>query len=245
VLSQSIHLPPSILPAFTGSTGGATDQHAVRNVSVRSGPTVLAPPGSGWRFNGTAAMSGASLVLTPARTVAAGSVLYSAPVATDGLVASFGLSMTGGTGANGATFALLDPATGSAASLGSAGSGLGFAGLSGVAVVFSTYPQQGIDSHNFVEVATGTAGGGLTRIGSTTAVPNLRSGTHHVLIGVDGSTLRVAVDGAAVLSVAVPSLTPTAIVGYTAATGALTDVHSITDAQVVTGAGAAVAAVPR
>ncbi|GAA5194116.1 hypothetical protein GCM10023322_57720 [Rugosimonospora acidiphila] len=239
VLSQSVHLAPSILPAFTASTGGATDQHLVRNVSISSGPTMIAPPGSGWRFNGTAAMSGASLVLTPARALSAGSVLYSTPVATDGLAASFGLSMNGGTGANGATFALVNPASGGAGSLGSIGSGLGFGGLAGTAVIFSTYPQLGVDSHSFVAVVTGAAGGGLTKLGSSTAVPNLRTGTHNVLITVVGTTLDVAVDGSQILSVPVASLTPTAIVGYTAATGALTDVHTITDAQVVTGATAA------
>ena len=228
-------LAPSILPAFTAATGGATDQHLARNISVTSGTTTLPRPGSGWRFNGAAGITGSQVVLTPAAPKVAGTVLYATPVATDGLTASFNLSMTGGTGADGATFVLLDPAKAASTSVGAIGGGLGFAGLEGVAVSFVTYPQSGITSHNFVGIQTSTAGGKATFVASTTNVPDLRAAGRDVVVSVAGTTLTVSIDGVQVLQKSVPSLKPTALVGFGAGTGGATDVHSVTDAQIVVG----------
>lgn len=236
VITATVKVPASILPAFTGSTGGMTDQHLVRSVSINSGGTTLASPDS-WRFNGGATMSRSSVVLTQAQTQVAGSALYARPVTTDGLTASFNFSMNGGTGADGLTFAMLDPASASANSVGGTGSNLGFGKLAGVAVAFVTYPQNGVNSHNFVAIATSTAGGALSFLASTTSVPNLRVGSHNTVISVRGKTVSVSVDGVQVLAQQAPTLVPTAIVGYTAATGGNTDVHSVTNAQILAGAG--------
>ncbi|MEN3310524.1 MAG: hypothetical protein V7603_6726 [Micromonosporaceae bacterium] len=237
VIAKAVTLAASTLLAFTAATGGATDRHAVSNVSVTSGSTVLPRPGTGWRFNGSAAMNGSQAVLTPAQTDQTGSVFYSEPVSTNALTASFTLSMGGGTGADGATFAMLNPVKAVPTSVGSLGGGLGFGGLAGVAVCFVTYPQNGVDSNNFVAIESSTAGGGNGLLSSTTDVPQLRVGTHSVVINVTGTTIAVAVDGAQVLSTQVPALTPTAYVGYTASTGGSTDVHMVTDAQIVPGTG--------
>ena len=228
-------LAPAVLPAFTGGTGTATDLHAAHDISISSGGTKLPPPGTGWRFNGSADVAGSQVVLTPAATSRAGTALYTDPIATDGLTASFNLSIGGGTGADGAALVLLDPAKASPTSVGGAGGGLGFAGLAGVAVSFVTYPQGGIDSHNFVGIETGTAGGAASFLASTTNVPDLRARSHDVVVSVSGSTIGIAIDGTDVLSQLVPALKPTALVGFSAGTGALTDVHAITDAQVVSG----------
>jgi hypothetical protein len=207
----------------------------VTNVSVTSGGTALPPPGTGWRFNKSATPSGSQAVLTPAQTFKAGSALYSSPANTNGLTASFLLSMSGGTGGQGTTFALLDPSLGVPTAVGSAGGGLGFGGLPGVAVAFVTQPQSGIKSANFVGIATSTTGGKITFVASTTNVPDLRAAKRQVLIRIVGTTLTVSVDGTQVLSTPVASLTPTALVGYTAATGASTDVHAVSDAQIISG----------
>ena len=228
-------LAPSVLPAFTGATGGASDLHVARDISITSGTTILPRPGDGWHFNGAAGITGSQVVLTPAAPGLAGTVLYATPVATDGLTASFTLSMTGGTGADGASFVLLDSAKTASTSLGGGGGGLGFAGLEGVAVTFSTYPQGGVNSHNFVGIQTSTAGGKATFVASTTAVPDLRSATRDVVVSVDGTTLTLSIDGVQVLKQSVPALKPTALVGFGAGTGSVTDVHSITDAQIVAG----------
>jgi hypothetical protein len=237
VISATVSLPPSILPAFTAATGTLTDVHTVSNVSVRSGGTVLPAPGTGWRFNKSAVPSGSQTVLTPAQTYKAGSALYSSQVFTNGLTATFQLSMSGGTGGQGMTFALLDPTSGVPTAVGSSGSGLGFGGLQGVAVAFVTQPQSGIQSANFVGIATSTTGGKITFVASTTNIPSLRAAPHEVLIQVVGDVLTVSIGGTQVLSSAVPSLTPTALVGYTASTGASTstDVHTVSVAQIIGG----------
>ena len=235
LVADNVNVPPSALAAFTAATGGYTDRHAVSNVSISSGGTALPQPGTGWRYNGAAALNGAQVVLTPAQRNVAGSVLYSDAVKTDGLTASFTLSINGGTGADGATFALLDPTKANATSLGGLGGGLGFSGLAATAVTFVTYPQSGIDSNNFVGVATSTQGGTSTFVSTNTNVPDLRAKTHNVVVRVSGTTITVALDGAQVLNTQVPALTPTAIVGFTAGTGGSTDVHAITNAQILTG----------
>jgi hypothetical protein len=234
VISAGVSLPPSVLVAFTGSTGGATDQHVIRDASVTSGGTTLPQPGTGWSYNGSATANGASTVLTPAQLNRAGSVLYSQPVNTNGLSTSFNLSIGGGTGADGTSFVMLDPAT-SPTSVGGPGNGLGYSGLAGVAVTFATYPEHEVDSHNFVGVATSTSGGTPSFLASSTAIPDLHTGTHNAVIGVSDTTVTVSIDGTKVLQTQVPSLAATAIVGYTGSTGGLTDVHSITNAQIVAG----------
>src|SRR5207302_1714863 len=166
-----------------------------------------------------------ALIMTPAQPNVAGSAFYANAVRTDGLTAGFNLNMSGGTGADGATFSFLDPARTSATGLGGAGSGLGFAGLSGVSVAFVTYPQNGINSTNFVAIMSSPTGAAPTVVASTTTVPDLRNGVHAVGITVVGTTINVAVDGNGVLSTAVPTLKPRTIVGFSAGTGSITDVH--------------------
>jgi hypothetical protein len=233
VISATVAMPASVLPMFSGANGGLNDQHAVRAVAVTSGGTALLAPDDGWRFNGAASVSGSNVVLTPAQNSVAGTMLYARPVITNGLTASFNLSMNGGTGADGATFALLNPASTTPNSLGGSGGGLGFAGLAGVAVSFITYPQNGVNSHNFVGVMTSTTGGKATLVASSTNVPNLRSGSHNVVIRVTGTTIVLTVDGTQVLSTPVSTLTSTAIVGFTAATGGSNDVHVVSNAQIL------------
>src|SRR6266511_2458951 len=236
VLSANVNLPPSILAAFTGSTGGRTDQHMVSNVSITSGSTSLPQPGTGWRFNGTAAMGPSSVVLTPAIGFAAGSVFYTDPVPTNGLTASFSLSMNGGTGADGATFALLDPAGAGPTSLGQNGGGLGFARLAGVAVAFGTHSQPGINSNNWMAIEAGTAGGAPTLVATVTSgLPPLRTGSHTVSVSIANTTISVSIDGRHIVSTAVGGLTANAIVGFTGATGGSTDVHAVANAQIITG----------
>jgi hypothetical protein len=236
VISAAVSLPPSVLVAFTGSTGGFTDQHAVSNASITSGTTALPQPGSGWRFNGSAAASGPDVVLTPAQMQQAGSVFYSEPVNTNGLSTSFNLSIGGGTGADGTSFVLLDPQT-APTSVGWRGGGLGFGGLPAVAVSFLTHSEGGVNSGNWVGVATSTQGGTPTFVASNTNIPNLRSGSPNAVVGISGTTVTVSIDGTQVLTAQVPSLKPTAIVGFTASTGGATDVHSISNAQIISGGG--------
>jgi hypothetical protein len=242
VISAAVNLPASVLAAFTGSTGGSNDQHTASNVSIASGSTALPAPGSGWRFNGSAAVNGPNLVLTPAQMQKAGAALYSDPVITTGLTASFTTTINGGTGADGETFLMLDPGT-APTSVGGAGSDLGFGGLAGVAVAFVTYPQSGVNSFNWVGIATSTVGGAPTFVASNTNIPDLRGGSHNAVVRVAGTTVTVSIDSTQVLSAQVPALKPSALVGFSASTGGSTDVHTISNAQ-ITGGGTALPAPP-
>src|SRR5205814_1550177 len=119
--------------------------------------------------------------------------------------AAFTIQVSGGTGGDGLTFMLLDAAAAKPTALGAGGGGMGFAGLPGVAVAFTTYGQPGDPSNNFIGVSAGGNGRNLKYLATSTNVPNLRSGTHavQVVVGADGQSLTVVVDQAQVLQAAV------------------------------------------
>jgi hypothetical protein len=223
VLSTAVPIPTTVLPAFTAGTGGSMDRHAVSAVSIDAAGTKLPAPWSGWRLNGSATTSGGSMILTNTAGGTAGSLIYPRPVTTSGLEATFNLSMNGGTGGNGTAFNLLSSSE-SASSVGGVDDGLGFAGLSGVSVQFVTTPT------NRILIKSGT-----TTIASTTAVPNLRDTVHAISVSVSGQTVTVRVDGTRVLRATVADMPRTALVGYSASTGALVDVHAISESLIVAG----------
>ncbi|MEU6089436.1 choice-of-anchor D domain-containing protein [Streptomyces sp. NPDC047085] len=189
--------------------------------------TVPAPGAGGWQLNGSAQLSGGDLQLTQATANQAGSGVFPVPVLTDGLAASFTTVIGGGTGADGLTFSLLDPAKATPKALGGKGGGLGWSGVPGVAVTFDTYRNGNDPSANFVGIATAGSGSSLTYASTTTAVPNLRSGPHAVAVSVSGKTLTVSMDGTQVLKTTVASLTPTAYLAFTGGTGDSTDIHTV------------------
>ncbi|MFI5911758.1 choice-of-anchor D domain-containing protein [Dactylosporangium sp. NPDC051541] len=235
VISATVALPASTLLAFTGSTGGITDRHAVSNVAIASGGTALAAPGTGWRYNGAAYPNGAEAILTPAQNGLAGAAYYSTPVDTNGLTASFDMRIGGGSGADGLAFALLDPAT-PAGSIGVGGGGLGVRGLPAVAVTFRTYVGDGVNSMNWVGIATSTQGAaGFTYVATNTQIADLHNGTHQVKIQIVGLTVLVFLDGVQVLSGRVPALRVQAIVGLGAGTGLVNDVHAVRNLEIVPG----------
>jgi predicted lipoprotein with Yx(FWY)xxD motif len=233
-VTASVTLPTTVLAAFTGATGGLTDVHAVSGVSVSSGTVKLAPPGGGWSYNGSAVMAGSDTRLTNAVNSQAGSVVYPVPVASNGLRVRFNEQIGGGTGADGMTLALLNPATASTAH-GSGGSGLGYAGLSGVAVVFDTHRVTGYPSSNFAGIATGAKTGVLTLTSSVNEIGQLRAGTHNVEVTVTGGVLTVFFDGAQILAQKV-TLPSTVKLAFTGATGGLNDMHAVRDAAISVGA---------
>jgi predicted lipoprotein with Yx(FWY)xxD motif len=234
-VTASVPLPPTVLAAFTGGTGGRNDNHDVSGVTIYSGAVRLPQPGGGWSYNGSAVMAGPDTRLTSAVTGQVGSVVYPVPVASNGLRVQFNEQIGGGTGADGMTFALLSPATASTAH-GSRGSGLGYAGLSGVAVVFDTHYVIGYPSSNFAGIATGASSTGvLTLTSVVNEIGQLRAGTHNVEVTVTGGVLTVFFDGAQILAQNV-TLPRTVKLAFTGATGGLTDVHTVRDAATSVGA---------
>ena len=217
------------LVGYSAGTGAATDVHAVTDASIVTSGVVAPPQLGDWHANGVAQTVGPAVRLTGTADYTAGSVVDPTAIPTAHLDANFTIGIGGGNGADGMTFALLDPATSGSTSLGSNGSGLGFAGLGGVAVAFVTYPQSGVASTNFVGVLTGKVKGAATFEATATKVPPLRTGTHAVEVytGVSGH-LVVAIDGATVLDAAV-TLPATALPAFTGGTGGLNDAHTVSD----------------
>lgn len=220
-------LTPTTLLAFTGGTGGFTDIHTVRAARVTARAYAVPPPYSPrWSRNGVAALSGTDLVLTPATASVTGSSWYNAAVPTSRLNATFIASIGGGTGADGMTFTLLNPAS-ALTSIGSGGGGLGYSGLHGIAVTLDTHKNAPDPSANFVGVATSGLGTSLTYAATSTAVGALRTGTHRISVAVTSTShLVVTVDGAKLID-ALVTLPANAILGFTAATGGLTDAHTV------------------
>ncbi len=238
-LSTAVTLPPSVLLAFTGASGGRTDGHTVSGVSASAGGAAVPPPGGGWSYNGSSGLTGSDTRLTPAVKDAAGSVVYPAPVTAAGLQVTFDAQLGGGSGADGLTLALLNPARSAATSLGRDGASLGFGGLSGIAVTLVTHRDTGYPGPNFVGISGGLGSQGLlTFQASARGIPPLRTGTHLVGISVvrSGGTdvLIVTLDGEQVLQHAEPLLAQWGRVrlAFTGGTGGLTDVHTVRDAAI-------------
>jgi hypothetical protein len=241
-----LDIPVTFSPASTGAVAttfqvGWTDaagRHTLRvpvsgtGVAAAAGRTAVSPPGGGWTLNGSARMSGSSLVLTPAAAGQAGSAVYPVPEASGGLDVTFTAHIGGGTGGDGMTFSMLDAATQGPGALGGDGGNLGFGGLPGAAVTLDTRRNPGDPSANFIGIATGSAGGQVTYLATTsTGVPNLRAGSHVIGVRVSGRTITVSVDGQQDLSAAL-SLPPTVLLAFTGATGNATDTHTVSGAAV-------------
>ncbi|MFF8602437.1 choice-of-anchor D domain-containing protein [Streptomyces sp. NPDC015232] len=240
VIHQAVTFSPTSLGTATAAYQltaddgqGALSETLTGTGAAGTGVTVSGPDAGGWKLNGAARVSGTDLQLTQATATQRGSAVWPVPVLTDGLRATFTTVIGGGTGADGLTFALLDPARTTPTALGAAGGGLGYSGLPGTAVTFDTYDNGTADpSANFLGIATSGTGDTLAYAATTTNVPNLRSGTHTVAVAVTGRSLTVSVDGTQRLSTSVASLPPTALLAFTGATGGRTDIHAVRRATV-------------
>ena len=229
VLANSLTLPATVLPAFTAATGSLTDVHSVTGVSLSASTGVLPPPGGGWSYNG-AALHGSDTYLTHVATHQKGAVIYPRPVSTASISATFNVQIGGGTGANGMTFALLNPTT-PVSAVGADGAGLGLAGLSGFGVELSTYQAPGDPSDNFVALTGGTLNGQPIIRRSSGAIPPLRTGTHTVTFTVHAGLVTVFVDGTNIMHLTY-SPAPKMLLAFTGATGGVTDNHIVRNAAI-------------
>ncbi|MCW2871817.1 MAG: bamB 2 [Streptomyces oryziradicis] len=197
------------------------------------------PTSASWVRNGAATLSGTDLVLTKAGGgPGSGSSFYPVAVPVRGLHASFTAAIGGGKGADGMTFALLDPTGATATALGGPGGGLGFTGLPGAAVTLDTYKNNAAEpSNNFVGIATSTVAstGTASYLASNANVPALRSGTHTVTVDyTTAGHLVLSVDGTQVLDSA-RTLPPNVLVGFTAGQGSSDDNHTVRAVSITAG----------
>src|SRR5581483_9910466 len=83
----------------------------------------------------------------------------------------------------------------------------------------------------------GTTAGVFHYLATSSAVPNLRTATRHVKVTVTSGTMTVSVDGTQYISVPV-TLGPNVLVGFGGGTGGATDVHSVSNVVITSGAAA-------
>jgi hypothetical protein len=191
---------------------------------------VASPWQPGWRLSGHASIEDRLLQLTPNAANVAGAAFWATPVAPNGLRASFTATMTGGTGGDGLTFALVD-AESVPSEPGGAASGLGLSGKSAVAVALQTFPNAQNRAANSVGVVTATRGSGVLKWQKAVeTIPELRAGPVPVTVIVSGGVMTVVVAGFTVLNEPV-SLPKQAYVGFTAGTGSRTDRHLISSVE--------------
>ncbi len=212
---------------LTGSDGSGTQGVAVAGIGAPAG-TIPDPRLGGWTLNGHATQQGTELQLTDATgSFETGSAFWPVPANSDNLTVDFTSDIGGGSGADGLTLALADPSAGPAA-LGATGSGLGFAGIPGVAVALDTYAGQ-------IGIVQGAADGTTDWL-SQVPSPVALEGTHQIAVTLSGGVLSVSVDGTPATSAAV-TLPPQVLVGFTAGDGELNDRHAVEDVEITTDAG--------
>ncbi len=236
-ITQVVAFTPTSLGSFSGGyiitsdDGQGAQTVTVTGTATRPPLPVPGPAAGGWTFNGVAAQSRGDTVLTPAVGNAAGSAVSPIAWNTSKLHVTFTAQISGGSGADGLAFALLDAGSSSPTSLGNTGGSLGFAGLDGVAVTLDTYQNGGDVSANFVGIGrsgSDTATDQVTYVAQRNLPTPLTQGTHTVDVSVAAGALTVLVDGRTSLtgSVTVP---PRAYLAFTAGTGGSTDVHTVRD----------------
>jgi HYDIN/CFA65/VesB-like, Ig-like domain/Bacterial lectin/Abnormal spindle-like microcephaly-assoc'd, ASPM-SPD-2-Hydin/PQQ-like domain len=232
VVHQSVTFTPSTPGTQTASyevTGDAGQGAMLEQLTGTGTGTLPAPASDSWATAGAAVLPGdGSVQLTGETTQTAGSSFFTTPVPTEGLKAAFTARLGPGTGADGLTFALLDAARATPTGLGATGGGLGFSGLPGVSVDLVTSWSSQADSGNFVGVATGPGSGAdnLNYLATAKLPTSLRTGTHQVAVGISGGHLTVSIDGTPLLDTT-PALPVSTYAGFTAATGAGADAHTV------------------
>ena len=213
----------------------ADDGQGTRTVALTGSGVIGDPSLRGWSYNGTTVVAtNGELHLTSGTGLnQAGSSFWPTPVSSAYLAVSFTSFIGSGTGGNGTAFVLAD-ASDAPTSLGSPGAGLGFAGIPGVAVALDTEQDPGNPSANFVGVTDGPLSGTgppeLHWLATDTAVRPLL-GPDQVTIVLDHGVVTVTVDSVQVMDQVV-AIGPKVLVGFTGSTGALTDIHSVSNVSI-------------
>ncbi len=210
------------------------DSTGLHEVSFKGTGSVPAP-GAAWSHNGNASISGGVIHLTAASSWQVGSSFFTTPLESRHLTIEYEQTINSGSGADGLTLTFADASKTTSASIGAAGGGLGFSGLSGIAVAFDTYKNAVNPSNNFVGITNGPKTSGepylLNWLTTSTSIPALRTATRHVKVELLNGTLSVWVEGTRALSSTV-TVAPKVLLGFTGATGGSTDVHQVANVSV-------------
>ncbi|MBJ7329514.1 MAG: DUF1929 domain-containing protein [Solirubrobacteraceae bacterium] len=187
---------------------------------------VPSPAAGGWQLNGSATIVGTALQLTPPEGDKKGTAFYPTTLDTTvPMTIEFDAQIADGTGADGLAMILADPTKGATAtSVGGGGGLLAFGGIPGTAVALATYPQ------STVGISDGSKAGAwqtLNYLGTAPLPSPLQNTTRHVKVTLSNGTLTATIDGATVSQqVALPNRV---LLGFSAATGGLTNRHTVRD----------------
>lgn len=238
-VTETVAFTPSAVGSATdGWVINPSDGQGVRTVTFVGTGVIGDPSEGGWTLNGSSKIADGGLQLTAAKKKEAGSAFAPVPVSSANVSASFTSTIGEGKGAGGEglTLVLADPSD-APTSLGSDGGGLGFSGISGVAVALVTEKSPGDPSSNFVGVTTGpiksTDPDKLKWLATSTSAPPLRA-TDAITVSLAGGDLTVSVNGTQVLSTEV-SVGPNVLLGFTGSTGSNDDVHAVSGLSVDAG----------
>jgi hypothetical protein len=185
-----------------------------------------------WHFEGDARWDAAYewVELTQPLDFQAGTAFQTtAAVPSDDISIAFSFYVSGGSGADGISVTALDVDS-MVSFVGDVGGGLGYAGLPGWSVEFDTY----YNAHDHVDPTPEDhisihIDGAAEDERLWVNVPDLEDGVwHEALVEVDGSHMRVVLDGVTYVDHDIDGLYAfDAYVGFTGATGALTNYHLI------------------
>ena len=224
-LTETVAFNPSAPGAASGAWQLNGDDASGSHEVKFSGTGTVPAPGPGWSHNGSATITSGVVQTTAAVSNQAGSAFFETPLESKHLVIEFDQTINGGSGADGQTLTFADAGKAAPTALGEQGGGLGFGGISGIAVAFDTYKNSVNPSSNFTGIADGSAGAGLLHwLATSTAIPALRTATRHIKIETLEGTVNVFVEGTKYLSTAV-TLPSKVYVGFTGGTGGLNDIH--------------------
>jgi hypothetical protein len=237
-LTESVTFAPNAAGALSGTWSiNGDDSTGLHQVQFTGMGSVPAPAAPSWSLNGVATFPSAGVLkLTGLTRSVAGSSFFTTPLdSSRHLNVAFDVTIGGGgtSGADGQTLVLADAAVARPTALGASGGALGYSGIPGIAVAFDTYKGAVDPSANFVGIANGTNGAvdRLFWLATSSAIPNLRSATRHVVVDVNGGVMTVKLDGVQYLSQAV-TLPPNVLLGFTGATGWVIDNHQVSNVVV-------------
>lgn len=200
-------------------------------------PSAVADPSAGgWILNGAAAVADGGLRLTEATPDQRGSAYWPEELdSTRDLTVQFDATIADGTGADGVAMILADPARGATATeLGGLGGSLGFGGTPGWAVALLPATNGTGEEWNFVGLSDGLRVDefqALNWLGTAKLPARLQNTTARVRVVFSGGRATISVNDLTTLTLPL-ALPDRVLLGFSAATGGLTNRHAIRNVNV-------------
>ncbi len=201
-------------------------------------------PGPRWSLMGDASADGSGLQLTSLGYNAAGSAFYAAALPSTSFDASFDFRIWDGSGADGLALVFARaPAANTLTPFGNgvvnAGYGLGYLGMDGFAVEIDTFLDVGNGDPSANHVALVRTSDGAHLVAASPAALLRSAGKRTAHVRLTATHLTIDLDGATALDAELPAafVAPAApvYVGFTAASSALDDHHTVSNLHLVAG----------